>query len=395
MAKSPRSSCGPGSQMKGGTWPFLGGTLTLLPVTMNLGVASRPLCAGDRGDGCGQAGPAHGPCQHCRDGRIRRQVPLVFDENGGTIEAGKLHLAPPGGNLSYVGELTYKDLSPMANFAFDTLKSLDYRQMASSSRGRSRAKSSRASSSTASAGGRRESNFLTGASRPADPLQRQHQGAVLPARHLDALALRSGLCARSALAGPHRRCGPSDCRRPAGAAARHRPPGVQPSVSGKCHEASARLTGLRGLRQPLRWIGRKAGNRWQGRRARCAAAVLVAATMALSGCISVTAPDKPIVIELNINIKQEVIYRLAADAATRSTRTRTYSDGHHDEDSPTRMPHPFSAAGLSRSRLARLPPSAARSGLCRGARRRPGGREDGWLPRRGRRGHAGAARDGR
>ena len=37
--------------------------------------------------------------------------------------------------------------------------------------------------------------------------------------------------------------------------------------------------------------------------------------MTLSGCISVAAPDKPIVIELNINIKQEVIYRLAADAA--------------------------------------------------------------------------------
>jgi hypothetical protein len=31
------------------------------------------------------------------------------------------------------------------------------------------------------------------------------------------------------------------------------------------------------------------------------------------GCISVKAPDKPIEIELNINIKQEVIYRLAPD----------------------------------------------------------------------------------
>jgi len=36
--------------------------------------------------------------------------------------------------------------------------------------------------------------------------------------------------------------------------------------------------------------------------------------MALSGCVSVAAPDKPIVIELNINIKQEVVYRLAQDA---------------------------------------------------------------------------------
>jgi len=34
----------------------------------------------------------------------------------------------------------------------------------------------------------------------------------------------------------------------------------------------------------------------------------------LGGCITVNAPDKPIVIELNINIKQEVVYRLAADA---------------------------------------------------------------------------------
>jgi len=34
----------------------------------------------------------------------------------------------------------------------------------------------------------------------------------------------------------------------------------------------------------------------------------------LGGCVTVNAPNKPIVIELNINIKQEVIYRLAADA---------------------------------------------------------------------------------
>ena len=33
----------------------------------------------------------------------------------------------------------------------------------------------------------------------------------------------------------------------------------------------------------------------------------------LGGCINVNAPAEPIVIELNINIQQEVIYRLAAD----------------------------------------------------------------------------------
>ena len=35
----------------------------------------------------------------------------------------------------------------------------------------------------------------------------------------------------------------------------------------------------------------------------------------LGGCINIAAPDEPIVIELNINIRQEVIYRLAEDAA--------------------------------------------------------------------------------
>lgn len=45
-----------------------------------------------------------------------------------------------------------------------------------------------------------------------------------------------------------------------------------------------------------------------------ALAMLLGGAVALSGCVSVNAPDKPIVIELNINIKQEVVYRLSADA---------------------------------------------------------------------------------
>lgn len=34
----------------------------------------------------------------------------------------------------------------------------------------------------------------------------------------------------------------------------------------------------------------------------------------LGGCVTVNAPEEPIVIELNVNIRQEVIYRLAEDA---------------------------------------------------------------------------------
>ena len=45
-------------------------------------------------------------------------------------------------------------------------------------------------------------------------------------------------------------------------------------------------------------------------------AMVVLGSGLAGGCISVNAPDRPIVIELNINIKQEVIYRLAEDAGS-------------------------------------------------------------------------------
>ena len=44
------------------------------------------------------------------------------------------------------------------------------------------------------------------------------------------------------------------------------------------------------------------------------AGLVFGATTGLIACVQVTAPDKPIVINLNINIKQEVVYRLDGDA---------------------------------------------------------------------------------
>ena len=62
----------------------------------------------------------------------------------------------------------------------------------------------------------------------------------------------------------------------------------------------------------MAWRGGVAGRTGGGNT--IAMVMVMAGAMTLGGCISVNAPDKPIVIELNINIKQEVIYRLAADA---------------------------------------------------------------------------------
>lgn len=41
---------------------------------------------------------------------------------------------------------------------------------------------------------------------------------------------------------------------------------------------------------------------------------LAAACAGLAGCVTLQAPDKPIEINLNINIKQEVVYRLDGEA---------------------------------------------------------------------------------
>ena len=57
-------------------------------------------------------------------------VPIVFDANGnGRIEGGLLIARPGGGNVAYLGELSYENLGAMGNFAFAALRSLDYRQM--------------------------------------------------------------------------------------------------------------------------------------------------------------------------------------------------------------------------------------------------------------------------
>lgn len=58
-------------------------------------------------------------------------VPITFDSEGtGRIEGGLLISRAPGGNIAYLGELTYKDLGTIGNYAFQSLRSLDYSQMA-------------------------------------------------------------------------------------------------------------------------------------------------------------------------------------------------------------------------------------------------------------------------
>ncbi|MCJ2177048.1 intermembrane phospholipid transport protein YdbH family protein [Novosphingobium album (ex Hu et al. 2023)] len=117
-------------QINGARWPFMNGTLTLEPAHMKIGVAETryytlKVVGLDASTFVRHLDMSNLNATGVFDG----ELPLIFDENGGRIEEGHLVSRPPGGNVAYVGELTYKDLSAMGNFAFDMLKSVDFKRM--------------------------------------------------------------------------------------------------------------------------------------------------------------------------------------------------------------------------------------------------------------------------
>lgn len=117
-------------QVLGGRWPFIGGTLELEPTVVQMAeTAERRFVLRLSGVQAAQFVERMQLANLSATGAFDGIVPLVFDQNGGRIDGGMLTARAPGGNIAYVGALTYEDMSPMANYAFDMLKSLDYREM--------------------------------------------------------------------------------------------------------------------------------------------------------------------------------------------------------------------------------------------------------------------------
>ena len=103
--------------VNGAEWPFLDGKMTLLPTRMKLGMAEvRSYVLEVKGVSATRFVEKLELGNLAATGLFDGKLPLIFDQNGGRIEGGTLISRPPGGNLSYVGTLTYSDLSAMANF---------------------------------------------------------------------------------------------------------------------------------------------------------------------------------------------------------------------------------------------------------------------------------------
>ncbi|MEL1250568.1 intermembrane phospholipid transport protein YdbH family protein [Aurantiacibacter gilvus] len=118
-------------ELTGGQWPFMGGTLRMDPVVMNIGVAeSRTYVLHIEGLEAARFIEHMEMGNLAATGTFDGSIPIVFDADGnGQLVGGELVSRPPGGNVAYVGELTYEDMGFFANYAFRTLRDLRYDRM--------------------------------------------------------------------------------------------------------------------------------------------------------------------------------------------------------------------------------------------------------------------------
>ncbi|MFB0611152.1 intermembrane phospholipid transport protein YdbH family protein [Aurantiacibacter poecillastricola] len=118
--------------VQGGTWPFMGGTLRLRPLDIRIGTEEvRAYVMEIEGLEASRFVEQMELGNLAASGVFDGVVPIVFDAQGnGSLEGGLLTSRPPGGNVAYIGDLTYEDLGFFANYAFSALRDLSYEQMA-------------------------------------------------------------------------------------------------------------------------------------------------------------------------------------------------------------------------------------------------------------------------
>lgn len=114
-------------EIEEGRWPFADGVLSLERTVWDLAVDKpRHLVFRVKGAQIDRFLAQFDFSNLSATGSFDGVLPMVFDEKGGRIVGGELVSQGDGGNISYIGDLTYEDLSAYANFAFDALRSLDY-----------------------------------------------------------------------------------------------------------------------------------------------------------------------------------------------------------------------------------------------------------------------------
>jgi translocation and assembly module TamB len=113
-----------------GRWPFYGGELILEPTVLDFDVeAKRELTFRLVGLDAEKFLGGYDLENLRVSGVFDGTLPMVFDQEGGRIVGGWLVSRPGGGEVSYLGQLTYEDMGAMANFAFEALRSVRFDEM--------------------------------------------------------------------------------------------------------------------------------------------------------------------------------------------------------------------------------------------------------------------------
>jgi hypothetical protein len=111
-------------------WPFLNGRMWMEPFVLRFGeVEARRFSLDVEGIDAAEFLTHMDMSNLNATGLFDGHLPLVFDDKGGHVVGGYLTARDPGGTVAYIGALTYKNLSPSANFAFRTLRDLKYEHM--------------------------------------------------------------------------------------------------------------------------------------------------------------------------------------------------------------------------------------------------------------------------
>ena len=117
-------------QIEGGRWPVYGGELILEPTILDFDISAKRLLTFRLVGLDAEKFLAGYDLENLRvSGVFDGTLPMVFDAEGGRIVGGSLTSRPGGGEVSYLGQLSYEEMGTFANFAFEALRSIKFEEM--------------------------------------------------------------------------------------------------------------------------------------------------------------------------------------------------------------------------------------------------------------------------